>query len=285
MTSAYDEAAATTTEHEKTKLAGREVDNKPGTPPGMEEKRSSSPISLATGDRATGGEESFAASSSAEILPGESLDEEDSVASVHDDDDEEETGGREGDDDPDDPKADPDCSSSSLNELSDDTSRMDRSRNKGSSSEDEREEAGGSGSVSASVIGQPKNAATCGKVKEQAERNLSAGAERVQERRDDASVVVEEEPRGGDLGRTRCEEAQEEPRPEDAQDQVEIREIVQGCQSGGGFYEAVRSGNVKRVSALIAAGCVQNLDEPDWNVSGDPPLLVAATNQCLPVLR
>ncbi|KAK1124444.1 hypothetical protein K0M31_006799 [Melipona bicolor] len=29
---------------------------------------------------------------------------------------------------------------------------------------------------------------------------------------------------------------------------------------------------------------VQNLDEPDWNVSGDPPLLVAATNYCFPIL-
>lgn len=51
------------------------------------------------------------------------------------------------------------------------------------------------------------------------------------------------------------------------------------------FYDAVRSGNAKRVSALISSGCVQNLDEPDWNMSGDPPLLVAATNHYLPVLR
>ncbi|XP_011256514.2 ankyrin-3 [Camponotus floridanus] len=63
------------------------------------------------------------------------------------------------------------------------------------------------------------------------------------------------------------------------------REIIIGRQDSDSFYDAVRSGDVKRVSALIASGCVQNLDEPDWNVSGDPPLLIAATNHCLPVLR
>ncbi|KAL0125285.1 hypothetical protein PUN28_004428 [Cardiocondyla obscurior] len=61
------------------------------------------------------------------------------------------------------------------------------------------------------------------------------------------------------------------------------KEII-SQQDGDLFYDAVRSGNAKRVSALIANGCVQNLDEPDWNVSGDPPLLMAATNHCLPVL-
>ncbi|KAG7204901.1 hypothetical protein KM043_005296 [Ampulex compressa] len=50
------------------------------------------------------------------------------------------------------------------------------------------------------------------------------------------------------------------------------------------FHEAVRAGDAKCVATLLAAGCVQNLDEPDWNVSGDPPLLVAATNHCFPVL-
>lgn len=63
------------------------------------------------------------------------------------------------------------------------------------------------------------------------------------------------------------------------------REII-GQQDNGNklFYEAVRSGDAARVSALISTDCVQTLDEPDWNVSGDPPLLVAATNHFLPVL-
>ncbi|XP_076767022.1 uncharacterized protein LOC143433551 [Xylocopa sonorina] len=50
------------------------------------------------------------------------------------------------------------------------------------------------------------------------------------------------------------------------------------------FHEAVRAGDAKCVAALLASDSVQNLDEPDWNVSGDPPLLVAATNHCLPIL-
>lgn len=57
------------------------------------------------------------------------------------------------------------------------------------------------------------------------------------------------------------------------------------AKDGDSFYDAVRSGNAKRVSALIANGCVKNLNEPDWNVSGDPPLLMAATNHSLSVLR
>ncbi|XP_076181460.1 uncharacterized protein LOC143153791 [Ptiloglossa arizonensis] len=50
------------------------------------------------------------------------------------------------------------------------------------------------------------------------------------------------------------------------------------------FHEAVRAGDAKSVAALLTRDSVQNLDEPDWNVSGDSPLLVAATNHCLPVL-
>lgn len=50
------------------------------------------------------------------------------------------------------------------------------------------------------------------------------------------------------------------------------------------FHEAVRAGDAKCVAALLASNLIQNLDEPDWNVSGDPPLLVAATNHCLPIL-
>ncbi|XP_015176803.1 PREDICTED: receptor-interacting serine/threonine-protein kinase 4-like [Polistes dominula] len=51
------------------------------------------------------------------------------------------------------------------------------------------------------------------------------------------------------------------------------------------FYEAVRAGDAKCVATLLATGRVQNLDEPDWNISGDPPLLVAATNHCLSVVN
>ncbi|XP_008555254.1 ankyrin-3 [Microplitis demolitor] len=50
------------------------------------------------------------------------------------------------------------------------------------------------------------------------------------------------------------------------------------------FHEAVRSGDAKKVEELAAYGSINDLDEPDWNVSGDPPLLVAATNHYLPVL-
>lgn len=50
------------------------------------------------------------------------------------------------------------------------------------------------------------------------------------------------------------------------------------------FYEAVRTGDAKCVATFLAGESVQNLDEPDWNISGDPPLLVAATNYCFPIL-
>jgi hypothetical protein len=65
---------------------------------------------------------------------------------------------------------------------------------------------------------------------------------------------------------------------DERQDENGERETVGQNDSDKLFYDAVRSGNVKRVSILISNGDVQNLDEPDWNVSGDPPLLMAATN-------
>lgn len=71
-------------------------------------------------------------------------------------------------------------------------------------------------------------------------------------------------------------------------DSVIIRndiEEVYDPESKLNFHEAVRAGDAKSITALLASNSVQNLDEPDWNVSGDPPLLVAATNHCLPVLR
>ncbi|XP_031843429.2 uncharacterized protein LOC116431733 [Nomia melanderi] len=63
-----------------------------------------------------------------------------------------------------------------------------------------------------------------------------------------------------------------------------ISEDVYDPESELNFHEAVRAGDAKCIAALLARDSVQNLDEPDWNVSGDPPLLVAATNHCLPVL-
>jgi len=72
---------------------------------------------------------------------------------------------------------------------------------------------------------------------------------------------------------------------DERQDENSEREIVGQNDGNKLFYDAVRSGNVKRVSILISSGDVQNLDEPDWNVSGDPPLLMAATNHYPLVLR
>ncbi|CAD6238329.1 GSCOCG00008429001-RA-CDS [Cotesia congregata] len=50
------------------------------------------------------------------------------------------------------------------------------------------------------------------------------------------------------------------------------------------FHEAVRIGDASKVEELVTYGLIDDLDEPDWNVSGDPPLLVAASNHSLPVL-
>ncbi|OAD58887.1 Ankyrin-2 [Eufriesea mexicana] len=70
---------------------------------------------------------------------------------------------------------------------------------------------------------------------------------------------------------------------EDAVFQKGIEEMYDP-ESELNFHEAVRAGDAKCVATLLASNSVQNLDEPDWNVSGDPPLLVAATNHCLPIL-
>lgn len=290
MTSAYDESMPereekATTPRGATKpgsIADQELHNNPETAADMEEN-SSSRMSLATGDSAD--EEILVVSSSAEIsiLPGESFDED--STSVHDEETPGTTEGREKDDDKNNHEADLNYSASSLNETSD-TPRMDRSRNKGSSSLEENERHGerreSVSTLSASIA--PEIAVTCSARKSQAkdQRSQSMPETRMQERCTWDDVPVEKNPRDSHVAgtRARCEIA-EELRPDEAQD-----EIVQGGQSDSyDFYDAVRSGNVKRVSALIASGCVQNLDEPDWNVSGDSPLLVAATNQCLPVLR
>ncbi|XP_076641512.1 uncharacterized protein LOC143352698 [Halictus rubicundus] len=63
-----------------------------------------------------------------------------------------------------------------------------------------------------------------------------------------------------------------------------ISEEIYDPESELNFHEAVRAGDAKCIAALLARDSIQNLDEPDWNVSGDPPLLVTATNHCLPVL-
>lgn len=205
-------------------------------------------------------EEFVASSSEVRFLPDESFGEDSTI--VHDE-KIPKTEGCDKDDDKHNLEADLDSSISFLNETSE-SWRMDRSRNKKSSfKEDERYDE-----------------------KRESVSMLSANniisdriGTRTQERRTWDNVHIDENSHVASM-RAHCENA-EELRPDKAQD-----EIVQDCQSDSyDFYDAVRSGNVKRVFALIASGCVQNLDEPDWNVSADPPLLVAATNQCLPVLK
>lgn len=301
MTSAYDQATAereqqaTATSRGAAKLrpaVGQELDNPPEIPADTGE-RPSSRTSLATGDSA--GEELLVACSPAEmsVLPGESFDE--GSTSGYDEETPRMTeDGREKDDDGNDDGADdPDCSASSLNATGDDASRMSRSASKESSSssfgDDERRGARWDSAPSLPVSGggdiaPTENAATCisGKVEDPAEdhgNHRSVLETRAQEPTcDDPRVRQDSRDSHATAARAHREDAEE-------QDEAD-REIVQGCQSDScDFYDAVRSGDVKRVSALIASGCVQNLDEPDWNVSGDPPLLVAATSQCLPVLR
>lgn len=114
------------------------------------------------------------------------------------------------------------------------------------------------------------------------QRNQSVPEISVQERACDG-IRTEEDFRDDAANVQACCENVEELHLDETQGDVE-REIIQGRRNDT-FYDAVRSGNARRVSALIASGCIQNLDEPDWNVSGDPPLLVAATNHSLPVLR
>ena len=135
-----------------------------------------------------------------------------------------------------------------------------------------------------------ENASTCsvGKEQDKDQKNKSILKIQVQEQCI-SNVHPEEKFRDfaiEDAVRVCCENVMEiclNTHTDEKQDEFE-KEII-SRQDSGSFYDAVRSGNAKRVSMLIANGCVQNLDEPDWNVSGDPPLLMAATNHCLPVLR
>lgn len=129
------------------------------------------------------------------------------------------------------------------------------------------------------------------RAKDQDQRNQSILEIRVQERHTicDSDTHTRDKSRDFTAGDIRaCYEKVAElglDTKAETQNEGTEREIIIGCQDSDSFYDAVRSGDVKRVSTLIAGGCVQNLDEPDWNVSGDPPLLMAATNHCLPVLR
>ncbi|XP_012055778.1 PREDICTED: ankyrin repeat domain-containing protein 27-like [Atta cephalotes] len=134
-----------------------------------------------------------------------------------------------------------------------------------------------------------ENASTCsvGKEQDKNQKNRSILKIQVQEQCV-SNVHPEEKFRDSaieDAVRVCCENVVEiclNTHTDEKQDEFESEIISR--QDSGSFYDAVRSGNAKRVSMLIANGCVQNLDEPDWNVSGDPPLLMAATNHCLPVL-
>ncbi|KYM78144.1 hypothetical protein ALC53_11433 [Atta colombica] len=134
-----------------------------------------------------------------------------------------------------------------------------------------------------------ENASTCSVEKEQDKNQKNRSILKIQVQEQCVSNVHPEEKFRDsaieDAVRVCCENVVEiclNTHTDEKQDEFE-REII-SRQDSGSFYDAVRSGNAKRVSMLIANGCVQNLDEPDWNVSGDPPLLMAATNHCLPVL-
>lgn len=234
----------------------------------MEETASLSQTRLATGDSFF--EESTLSSVEVNVLlPGESCDEDLGK--------EKEDGGEES----------VSVSANSVNDIS----RMSRSMNEESFFEDnerrnEREE---SISLADNIV--PESASTCGARREPVKdrKNRSVLELRVRDRRAcDSALDTEKKFRDSaamqEDVRACCENVAEICLNTDEKGDEFEREII-GQQDGDSFYDAVRSGNVKRVSALIANGCVQNLDEPDWNVSGDPPLLMAATNHCLPVLR
>ncbi|XP_072766725.1 uncharacterized protein [Anoplolepis gracilipes] len=194
------------------------------------------------------------------------------------------------------------------NKKSVDTSRMNRSKNEELIFKDNEkyEEEDSVSNLSANSNTASENASTCharedrqikdDEVKDlerskEGQRNRSVLEIRVQERHVtcDSNIRVKDKPQEFTAGDVRvcCEKVMEHRlcTKVEMQDEGTEREIIIDRQDSDSFYDAVRSGNAKRVSALIASGCVQNLDEPDWNVSGDPPLLMAATNHCLPVLR
>lgn len=70
-----------------------------------------------------------------------------------------------------------------------------------------------------------------------------------------------------------------------AKKSIKERKKYYDPDDGEKFHKAVRNGDTDDVVELIENGLIQDLNEPDWNVSGDPPLLVAATNHHLSILR
>lgn len=273
MTSAYEmmtecEQHKATSLHDAAKVLfnGRELDN-PDTVPDMEESSSSSRVSLVTGDSSF--EESTLSFVEVGVLPDESLDGGLGMFEAEKENTDERSVGI------------------SINSVND-TSLMNRSKKEESSFEDnERHKE----KESLADNTAPESAFTCNArkehVKDLGKDQQNQSVLEMQERRAcDGSVHVEERFRDSAVEDVQvCCETVAEICLDTAEKQDEFEREIIGRQDGESFYDAVRSGNAKRVSALIANGCVQNLDEPDWNVSGDPPLLMAATNHCLPVLR
>lgn len=273
MTSAYEtterEQQKATSPHEtaKVRFNGRESDN-PDIVVDMEETSSSSRASLATGDSSFN-ESTLSCSVEVSVLPGESFDEALGMFEKEKEDKDEENIGL-----------------NSVNGIS----QISSSKNEELPFEDNERHKERKESVLLADNTAPESTYTCNARRERSvkdQKNRSVLEEiRVQERCTSCNSRVH-------AGETFRDSAVQDVRvccenvakicldADEKQDEFE-REII-GWQDS--FYDAVRSGNSKRVSALIANGCVQNLDEPDWNVSGDPPLLIAATNQCLPVLR
>lgn len=288
MTSAYEmtterEQQKATSPYDTTRVRfnARELDN-PDTVAeaegDMEETSSSSRASFATGDSSF--EESTLSSVEVSVLPAESFDGGLGMFEKENEDEDEERF--------------VDASVNSVNDIS----RMSRNEESSKESlEDNERHKEEKESVLLADNTMPESASTCSarreRVKDQAkdlgkdQRNRSVLEIRVQERRVcDNGIHAGEKFRESALEDVRacCENVAKICLDTDEKQDEFEREII-GQQDDDSFYDAVRSGNAKRVSALIANGCVTNLDEPDWNVSGDPPLLMAATNHSLPVLR
>lgn len=275
MTSAYEMTAErelqqkATSSHDAAKILfnGRELDDPNTVLPDMEEISSSSRASLATGDSSF--EESTLSSVEVNVLPDESFDGDLGVFEKE--------------------KKNRDEESISVNSVND-ILRVNKSKNEELSLEDnERREKE---SVLLADNTTPKSATcTCNAKRDQAckdeEKNRSVLEIQMHQEgyACNSSVHVGKKFRdyGMDDARVCCENLAEICLDTDEKQDEFEGEII-GWQDDESFYDAVRSGNAKQVSVLIANGCVQNLDEPDWNVSGDPPLLMAATNHCLPVL-
>lgn len=268
MTSAHEtttecEQRKTTSPHDtaKGRNNSEELDNPVAD---MEETSSLSQASLATGDSF---EEFTLSSVELNVLPGESFIDGDLGMFEKEKKDTDE--------------GNVDVSINSVNDLN--ISRMSRSINEELLFEDNERYKEKEESISLTDNAVPESASTCSARGERVnnQKNRSVLEIGVQEQRDNATFHAGEKFRDPTVEDVRacCENVAEICLDTDEFE----REII--GQEDDSFYDAVRSGNAKRVSALIVNGCVQNLNEPDWNVSGDPPLLMAATNHCLPVLR